>query len=162
MTDTRSSSSGSWGALTPVMPAVIRLMAGLIVLVIVEAVVLGFPGISQNVGGTAISVASLVALFIGLFVVFMVLKYGTQIASTIHDHYNNYRTWTPLLSFFFQILAIVILYYITVGITAPYFTSAPWAFPLIFLLIALVPTIKVVTNLVHDLDTQTAGKQHPN
>jgi hypothetical protein len=147
--------------LTPVMPAVIRLMAGLIVLVIVEAVVLGFPGITQNVGGTAISVASLVALFIGMFVVFIVLKYGTQIASTIHEHYTNYRTWTPLLSFFFQLLAIVILYYITAGIAMSYFTSAPWAFPLIFLLIALVPTIKVVTNLVHDLDSQTAGK-HPN
>lgn len=161
MTDSRSSSSGSWGALTPVMPAVIRLMAGLIVLVIVEAVVLGFPGITQNVSGTAISVASLVALFIGMFVVFIVLKYGTQIASTIHEHYSNYRTWTPLLSFFFQVLAIVILYYITAGIAMSYFTSAPWAFPLIFLLIALVPTIKVVTNLVHDLDSQTASK-HPN
>ncbi len=143
------------------MPAVIRLMAGLIVLVIVEAVVLGFPGITQNVSGTAISVASIVALCIGLFVTFIVLKYGTQIASTMHEHYSNYRTWTPLLSYFFQILAIAILYYTTAGIALPYFGSSPWAFPLIFLLIALVPTIKVVTNLVHDLDSQTAGK-HPN
>lgn len=161
MTDSKSNSAGSWGALTPVMPAVIRLMAGLIVLVIVEAVVLGFPGITQDVTGTTISVASLVALFIGLIVVFIVLKYGTQIAATVHEHYDNYRTWTPLLSYFFQLLAIVILYYITAGVAASYFTSAPWAFPLIFLLVALVPTIKVVTNLVHDLDSQTASK-HPN
>jgi hypothetical protein len=161
MTDSKSNSASTWGALTPVMPAVIRLMAGLIVLVIVEAVVLGFPGISQDVSGTTISVASLVALFIGLIVVFIVLKYGTQIASTIHEHYDNYRTWTPLLSYFFQLLAIVILYYITAGVALSYFSAAPWAFPLMFLLIALVPTIKVVTNLVHDLDSQTAGK-HPN
>ncbi len=159
MTDSKS--TGSWGALTPVMPAVIRLMAGLIVLVVVEAVVLGFPGIGQNVSGTTIPIASLVALFIGLFVVFIVLKYGTQIASTIHEHYDNYRTWTPLLSYFFQLLAIVILYYITAGVALSYFSATPWVFPLMFLLIALIPTIKVVTNLVHDLDSHTAGK-HPN
>ncbi len=161
MTDSKSNSAGSWGALTPVMPAVIRLMAGLIVLVVVEAVVLGFPGISQNVSGTTVSIASLVALFIGLIVCFIVLKYGTLIASTIHEHYDNYRTWTPLLSYFFQLLAIVILYYITAGVVLSYFSAAPWAFPLMFLLVALIPTIKVVTNLVHDLDSHTAGK-HPN
>jgi hypothetical protein len=159
---TDSKSTSPWGALTPVMPAVIRLMAGLIVLVIVEAVVLGFPGIGQDITGTQISIASVVALLIGLFVVFIVLKYGTQIASSIAEHYANYRTWTPLLSYFFQLLAIVILYYITAGVALSYFTSAPWAFPLMFLLIALIPTIKVVTNLVHDLDTHTAGRHTTN
>ena len=158
MTDYKS---GPWGSFTPVMPAVIRLMAGIIVLVVVEAVVLGFPGITQQVGGTTVSVASLVALFIGLFVVFIVLKYGTQIASTISEHYDNYKTWTPLLSFFFQLLAVVILYYITAGIALSYFSATPWVFPLMFLLVALIPTIKVVVNLVHDLEAHTSPK-HAN
>src|SRR5438309_11053787 len=49
MTNTSSGSNSTWGAFTPVMPAFIRLIAGVIVLVIIEAVVLGFPGITQNI-----------------------------------------------------------------------------------------------------------------
>ncbi len=144
------------------MPAFIRLMASLIVLVIVEAVVLGFPGITQNVSGTNVSIASLSALFIGLVVAFIVLKYGTQIADTVSEHYQAYRTWTPLLTYFFQILAIAILYYVTSSLASPYFTATPWVYPLIFLLVALIPTLKVVVNLVHALETPGTGKHSQN
>src|SRR3989442_14647185 len=48
MTNTSSGSNSTWGAFTPVMPAFIRLIAGVIVLVIIEAVVLGFPRICQD------------------------------------------------------------------------------------------------------------------
>jgi len=160
MTDSKSGST--WGNFTPVMPAFIRLMASLIVLVVVEAVVLGFPGITQNVSGTNVSIAALSALFIGLVVAFIVLKYGTQIADTISQHYDSYRTWTPLLSYFFQILAIGILYYVSSGIAMAYFTATPWVFPLLFLMVALIPTIKVVINLVHDLEAHTPGKHQQN
>lgn len=136
-------------------------MASLIVLVVVEAVVLGFPGITQNLSGTNISIANLSALFIGLVVAFIVLKYGTQIADTISQHYDSYRTWTPLLSYFFQILAIVILYYVSSGIATVYFTATPWVYPLLFLLVALIPTIKVLVTLVQDLEGHTTGK-HQN
>ena len=160
MTDSKSGSM--WGSFTPVMPAFIRLMASLIVLVVVEAVVLGFPGITQNVSGTNVSIANLSALFIGLVVAFIVLKYGTQIADTISEHYQSYRTWTPLLAYFFQILAIGILYYVTNGVASPYFTATPWVYPLLFLLVALIPTLKVVVNLVHALETPETGKHSQN
>src|SRR2546427_7969860 len=48
MTNTSSGSNSTWGAFTPVMPAFIRLIAGVIVLVIIEAVVVGVPGIGPN------------------------------------------------------------------------------------------------------------------
>lgn len=150
MTD--STSSKTWGAFTPVMPSFIRLVVGVIVLVIVEAVVLGFPGISNNVSGSSISVANIVVFMIGLVVCFIVLKFGTQLATTVQDAYKNYKAWTPLLAYFFQIVAIGILYAVTSSIAAPYFSADPWAFPLIFLLIALVPTLKVVTSVVHELE----------
>src|SRR2546430_10855482 len=79
---------------------------------------------------------------IGLIVFFVSLKFGTQLANTVQDAYKNYKAWTPLLAFFFQIVAIGILYAVTTGIASPYFAADPWAFPLIFLLIALIPTIK--------------------
>ncbi len=160
MTD--STPNSSWGAFTPVMPAFIRLILGVIVLVVVEAVVLGFPGISTNISGTQISGANIAVFTIGLIVSFIVLKFGTQLANAVSDAYKAYRTWTPLLAYFFQIVAIGILYAVTNGIATPYFTSQPWAYPLIFLLIALIPTLKVVVNLVHALDGTSTSKHNQN
>ena len=150
----------TWGAFTPVMPAFIRLVVGVIVLVVVEAVILGFPGIGYNVGGTAISVANIAVFAIGIIVALIVLKFGTQLSETASEAYKNYKQWIPLLAYFFQILAIVILYEVTNGIASPYFGSAPWAFPLIFLLIALIPTLRVVTNVVHALEGTAPAKHN--
>src|SRR5438552_16393617 len=160
MTD--SSSDKTWGAFAPVMPSFIRLIAGVIVLVIVEAVVLGFPGISNTITGSTISVANIVVFMIGLIVCFIVLKFGTQLANTLQDTYKNYKAWTPLLAFFFQIVAIGILYAVTAGIATPYFSTNQWAYPLIFLLIALIPTIKAVTNIVHGLEGTSSTKHSQN
>src|SRR5437016_12745493 len=85
---------------------------------------------------------------IGLIVCFIVLKFGTQLANAASDAYKSYRTWTPLLAYFFQIVAIGILYAVTNPIAQPYFTSQPWAFPLIFLLIALIPMLLFVVHIV--------------
>ncbi len=147
------------------MPAFVRLIAGVIVLVIVEAVILGFPGIASNITGSTISYADVAVFMIGLIVCFIVLKFGTQLADTVSDAYRSYKNWTPLLAYFFQIIAIGILYEVTNPIAQPYFTSDPWAFPLIFLLIALIPTIKVVVNLVHALEgggSSSTGKHSQN
>ena len=161
MTD--SNSNKTWGAFAPIMPSFIRLVAGIIVLVVIDAVVLGFPGISNPISGTTnISVANLVVFMIGLIVCFILLKFGTQLADTVADAYKNYRAWTPLLAFFFQIIAIGILYAVTSGIAQPYFTAQPWAYPLIFLLIALIPTIKVVVNMVHALEGTGPAKHGQN
>lgn len=157
-----STSKGSWGAFTPVMPAFIRLIAGVVVLVIVEAVILGFPGINYIITGTQVSIANVAVFMIGLIVCLIVLKFGTQFADAASDAYKNYRTWTPLLAYFFQIVAIAILYAVTNPIAQPYFTSNPWAFPLIFLLIALIPTLKVVVNMVHALEGNASPKHNQN
>src|SRR5881397_2124644 len=77
MTDS-TSNKGTWGAFTPVMPAFVRLVAGVIVLVILVAVILGFPGIGYNITGTHPSVANIAVFMIGLIVCFIVLKFGTN------------------------------------------------------------------------------------
>ena len=160
MTNTQSGSDSTWGAFTPVMPAFIRLIAGVIVLVIIEAVVLGFPGISQNITGSTISISSVAVFCIGLVVALIVFKFGTQLSKAVSDAYKSYQAWVPLLAYIFQIIAIVILYNVSSGIAGQYFTSAPWAYPLIFLLIALLPTMRVVVNLVHALEGSTTTQKH--
>ena len=152
----------TWGAFAPVMPSFIRLVIGVIVLIVVEAVVLGFPGVGYNISGTSITVANVAVFAIGLIVALVVLKFGTQLAETAGDAYKNYRSWIPLLSYFFQIVAIAILYEVTKDLAASYFASDPWAFPLIFLLIALIPTLKVVTSIIHTLEGTNTTRHSQN
>jgi hypothetical protein len=159
---TDSTNNKTWGAFAPVMPAFIRLLVGVVVLVVVEAVVLGFQGIGYNIAGTSITVANIAVFIIGLIVALIVLKFGTQLADTASDAYKNYKAWIPLLAYFFQIVAIVILYEVTSGIASPYFAAQPWALPLIFLLIALMPTLKVMTNVVHAFEGSNATKHNQN
>jgi hypothetical protein len=135
------------------MPSFIRLLASVIVLVVVESVVLGFPGINQTISSSPVTVANIAVLFIGLIVAFVVLKFGTQFSNAFSDAYKNYRTFTPVLSWVFQILGLWILYAVSAPVAAPAFTSAPYAYPLIFLLLALFPTMKVVMGVVHTLET---------
>src|SRR5207247_10352870 len=139
-----------------------RLCSGAIVLGIVAAVVLCSTGISNPRTGSTISVANIVVFMLGLIVCFILLKFGTQLADTVADAYKSYRTWAPLLAYFFQSVAIGILYSVTSGIAQPYFTAQQWAFPLIFLLIALIPTIKVVVNMVHALEGPGSTKHSQN
>ena len=160
MTD--STPNKTWGGFTPVMPAFIRLIAGVIVLVVVEAIVLGFPGITQNISGTSISVASLAVFFIGAIVSLIVLKFGTQLSHVVAEAYKSFRTWAPLLAYFFQIMAIAILYVVSNGVASSYFTSAPWAYPLTFLLIAMIPTLKAVLNIIHVVEGQPTAKHAQN
>src|SRR2546427_11529904 len=110
MTNTSSGSNSTWGAFTPVMPAFIRLIAGVIVLVIIEAVVLGFPGIGQNISGSTISIANIAVFMIGLVVALIVFKFGKQLSKTGSDAYKKYQAGGPFLGYNFPIIAIVNLF----------------------------------------------------
>src|SRR2546427_8542958 len=110
MTNTSSGSNSTWGAFTPVMPAFIRLIAGVIVLVVIEAVVLGFSGISQKISGSTISISNIVVFMIGLVVALIVFKFGTQRSKTGSDAYKKYQAGGPFLGYNFPIIAIVNLF----------------------------------------------------
>ncbi len=142
----------------PIMPPLVRLLAGVIVLIVIQATVLGFPGITQLIPSTTIAISAMVVFMLGLVVAGIVLKYGTQLADSLGEAYKNYRTWTPLLSYMFQIVALYILYVVSKPITSSWFATAPWAYPLLFLLLALVPTIKVVVKIVNSLEGKNTNR----
>src|SRR5207253_5849641 len=64
--------------LRPIMPPLIRLLAGIIVLIVIQATVLGFPGITALIPTTTFTIAALVVFTLGLVVSAIVLKFGTQ------------------------------------------------------------------------------------
>ncbi len=141
------------------MPPLIRLIAGIIVLVVIQATVLGFPGIAALIPSTTFTIAALVVFTLGLIVSAIVLKFGTQLATSVGDAYKSFHSFTPLLAWLFQMIALVILYDVSKPITATYFATIPWAYPLVFLLIALGPTIKVVVNTVNSLEGKNTNKR---
>jgi hypothetical protein len=148
-----------FGDFKPLMPSIIRLLAGIIVLIVVQSIILGFPGITQIVPGTAFSVSSFAILTVGLIVAVVVLKYGTQLASAVSDTYKSYRAYAPILALIFQLMSLYILYSVSKTMVSGFFASTPWAYPLIFLAMALIPTVKVVVTVVHALEGQNAHKQ---
>ena len=154
-----TSTQDPFGDFRPLMPSIIRLLAGIIVLIVVQSIVLGFPGINQAVQGTSFSIASFAVFTVGLVVAAIVLKYGTQLASAVADTYKSYKALAPVLAWVFQLAALYILYSVSKSMVSGFFASAPWAYPLIFLAMGLIPTIKVVVAVVHALEGQNVHKQ---
>ncbi len=139
----------------PIMPSLIRLLAGAIVLLVVQGIVLSLPGITQNVANTTLTVSSLAILMIGLVAAIVVLKFGTQLANAVGEAYESMKNYAPVLGWFFQVAALWLLYVAFKGVSGSTFSSAPWAYPLIFLVLAIIPTVKVVVNIVHVLEGNT-------
>ncbi len=144
--------------LRPIMPSLVRLLAGVIVLFVIQVVALGLPGISQNLPSTSITMDAFLAFAIGLVAAIVVLKFGMQLSDAVADAYRNYKPYVPLLTYFFQIAAVYILYNACRVVSSEAFTSAPWAYPLIFLVLAVVPTVRVLTSLVHAFEGQESQK----
>jgi len=141
------------------MPPLIRLLAGIIVLIVIQATVLGFPGITQFIPSTSLTIASMILFTLGLVVAGIVLKFGTQLSESLGDAYKSIRTWTPLLAYLFQMAALFIIYTVSKPVTSSFFASVPWAYPLLFLLVALAPTIKVVVRLVSGLEGRSTPRR---
>ncbi len=149
---TQSSNPDPMAAFRPLMPSFVRLIASVVVLVVVESVVLSFPGINQAIYSSTVTVANVAVLFIGLIVALVVLKFGTQFSTAFSEAYHKYETFSPVLAWFFQIIGLWILYAVSAPVVAPAFAAAPYAYPLIFLVIALFPTMRVVMTVVHSFE----------
>ena len=142
----------------PIMPPLVRLLAGIILLIVIQATILGFPGITALIPSTSFTIATMFVFTLGLIVCGIVLKFGTQLAHSIGDAYKSYRGFVPFLTWLFQMIALVILYNVSKPLTASYFATIPWAYPLLFLLIAIVPTIRVLIITVNALETRNTPK----
>ena len=153
-----SKNTGMMDDFRPILPSLIRLLAGIIVLVAVQSIVLGFPGITNTIANSQYTMAGIAAFTIGLVAAIVVLKFGTQLGNAAGEAYRSMKDYAPLLTWFFQVAALWILYQACKGITGNVFASAPWAYPLIFLTLAIIPTVKAVVNVVHALEGHSARR----
>jgi len=150
-----SKQTGMMDDLRPVLPPFIRLIASAIVLIAIQSIVLGFPGINQPVLNSTYTTAGLVVFAVGLVGAIVVLKFGTQLGNAAGEAYRSIKDYAPLLVWFFQIAALYLLYIACKGITGNIFSSAPWAYPMIFLVLAIIPTVKAVMSVVRSLEGHT-------
>ncbi|TMI37651.1 hypothetical protein E6H23_11390 [Candidatus Bathyarchaeota archaeon] len=118
----------SSGRFQPLVPSLLRLFAGILVLVVLESIVLGFPGLSQTI--------------------------RTQLSSAASDAYNTFKKFEELAVLVFLIAALYISYITsrTLVTASGIFTGLPWAYPMIFVIIGLVSTVKVVINTIHTIE----------
>src|SRR5437867_13027715 len=72
-----SKQTGMMDDLRPVLPTFIRLIASAIVLVAVQSIILGFPGINQTVLNSTYTMAGLAVFDVGLVGAIVVLIFGT-------------------------------------------------------------------------------------
>src|SRR5881397_446849 len=147
-----SKNTGMMDDFRPILPSLIRLLAGVIVLVAIQSIILGLPGMTNTVANSQYTMAGIAAFTIGLVAAIIVLKFGTQLANAAGEAYRSIKDYAPLLGWFFQVAALYILYVACKGITGNIFASAPWAYPMIFLVLAIIPTVKALVNVVHSLE----------
>ena len=144
----------SSGRFQPLVPSLLRLFAGILVLVVLESIVLGFPGLSQTIPSSTITISSLFILLVGFVASIIVFKYGTQLSSAAGDAYNAFKNYEELAVLVFLIAALYISYITsrTLVTASGIFTGLPWAYPMIFVIIGLVSTVKVVINTIHTIE----------
>jgi len=137
-----------------------RLAAGTIVLYILEAIVLGFPGLTQTLPSSSITISSVVVALIGFVASIIVFKYGTELSRTAGDTFDAFKNYQELLTWVFQIAALYILYITSRALVSAsgIFRGLPWAYPMIFAIIGLIPTIKVVVYYIHEVEG--SGQRH--
>ena len=149
-----SKNQGTSGGFQSILPSLLRLLVGIIVLIVVQDIILGFQGMAQTLPTTSITMAELTSFAVGVIAAMVVLKYGPQLSTSIADAYYSVKAYIPLLTYFFQIAALWLLYVSAKGVSSSLFTSAPWAYPLIFLALAIVPTVRVVASIVQSFEGQ--------
>ncbi len=147
-------SNDPFGSFRPLMPSFMRLVAGVIVLIVVESIVLGFPGLSQTIPSSPITISSLIIFIVGFVATVIVFKFGTQLSAAAADTYDAIKNYQELLTWVFQIAALYILYTTSRALVTAsgVFRSAPWAYPMIFVAVGLIPTIKVILHLIHRVE----------
>ncbi len=136
------------------MPSFMRLVAGVILLIVVESIALGFPGLTQTIPSTTVTITSLVVFLVGFTAAIIVFKYGTELSHAASETYNSLQNYEELMKYVFVIAALYILYVTSRALVTAsgVFRSTPWAYPMIFLVIGIIPTIKVVVNTIHTLE----------
>jgi hypothetical protein len=148
------------GSFRPLAPSFMRLVAGTIVLYILETIVLGFQGLSQTLPSSSITISNLIISLIGFVASIIVFRYGTELSNAAGDAYDSFKNFQELLNWIFQIAALYILYTTTRALVAAsgVFRGLPWAYPMIFAIVGLIPTVKVVVYYIHKVEG--GGQRH--
>ena len=147
-------SNDPFGSFRPLVPSFMRLVAGIIVLIVVESIVLGFPGLTQTVPSSTVTISSLIIFLVGFVATVLVFKYGTQLSAAAADTYDSVKNYQELLTWVFQIAALYIFYTTSRALVTAsgIFRTTPWAYPMIFVAIGLIPTIKIILNAIHRVE----------
>ncbi len=97
---------------------------------------------------------ALIIFLVGFVATVIVFKFGTQLSAAAADTYDAIKNYQEILTWVFQIAALYIFYITSRALVTAsgVFRSAPWAYPMTFVAIGLIPTIKVILNMIHRVE----------
>jgi len=132
-------------------PSIIRLIVLLVVLGIIYIVLVSLPGMGETTLGKVKNSAIVSAIF-GLVVASIVFKFALEVNSPIRSALPPHPEIAVVITNLLFVGAIWVVYVSLSGVVTPSLTDGSWAYPLLFLAIALVPTIRITHALLRSTD----------
>jgi len=132
-------------------PPIVRLIVWLVVLGIIYVVLISLPGMGKITLGE-VKNSAIVSAIIGLVVASIVFKFAREVNSPIRSTLPPHPEIAVVITNLLFVVAILVAYISLGGVITPSLTDGAWAYPLFFLVIALVPTIRITRTLLSSTD----------
>lgn len=127
---------------------IIRLAAGLIILLIVNWILVSLPMIKQLViPGLPISGSGIVSLIIGIIMIYLFLGFRREFVPKVQATWPTYPEIEPIAHSAVNLVIIVVAYVMFDGFILPLMAGFRWLYSVIFLLIAIQPLYNLVMRL---------------
>lgn len=132
-------------------PPIIRLIVLLVVLGIIYVVLISLPGMGKITLGE-VKNSAIVSAIIGLVMANIVFKFAREVNSPIRSAIPPHPEIAVVVTNLLFVVAILVAYISLGGVITPSLTDGAWAYSLFFLVIALVPTIRITRTLLSSTD----------
>lgn len=140
---------------------IVKLLLALIGLFVIRFIVVRLPGLETAVPQTPITFATLAGTLITLVMIAIIVNFGREIEPRIKKAISGsadvVSDMAASVKFLVFLLAIFIAYDGLASALVPFLVPDPgrWIYDVVFLLVALIPTILIAQNLFGNLDEAT-------
>lgn len=140
---------------------IVKLILALIALFVLRFIITNLPGLGTEIPGTPIAFSTLAGGVITLVMVGIILNFGREIEPRIERAVNGPREvvedMATIAKFLVFLVGIIIAYDGLSSLVLPFLVPDPgtWAYDVLFLLGALIPTIIIAQRMFENLEAMT-------
>lgn len=145
-----------------VLRSLIRLAIILVVLVLIRAILLRLPGINNAlISEIPITISMVVNVLIGASMIFIILKFEREIDHPMKSILESSLETRSLITNSIYLTAIGLAYILFYPLVDGIVPTFMWAYPLVLLLVASIPILRVAKAFYRSVDkwTETISKR---